>query len=268
MALMQTANTDMEDSDFPELDLETILTNIAKSGAKVTDAHLRVVEKDIQIDNTKTTVHCYSLTLDGNGRVRYKPLAEFLRDRIVDYAIPRKQFEDAQREQNETNSAAPMVKLHEEAKRLFTKLENTGEGGELLLFAMAEAVFGYAQILCKMSLKTATSMHYHGSDGVFLQARIPEFAIEALHQGVLTRLPRLDKPEPDPRALRPEEEGLASELWPVIQHNGLWTAPLESQVIQKPADAFARNRKVHELADAFPAVIVHDVQNAHTPTRG
>ena len=103
---------------------------------------------------------------------------------------------------------------------------------------------------------------------LFIQARIPEFAIEALHQGVLTRLPRLDKPEPDPRALRPEEEGLASELWPVIQHNGLGPAPLESQVIQKPADAFPGNRHVHELADAFPAVIVHDVQNAQTPTRG
>ena len=89
-----------------------------------------------------------------------------------------------------------------------------------------------------------------------IQARIPEFAIEALHQGVLTRLPRLDKPEP----VRPEEQGLAGELWPVIQHNGLWTAPIESQVIQKPGV-----RKVHELADAFPAVIVHDVQNAYDP---
>ena len=91
---------------------------------------------------------------------------------------------------------------------------------------------------------------------LFIQARIPEFAIEALHQGVLTRLPLLDKPEPDPRALRPEEQDLAGELWPVIQHNGLWTAPLDGQSLQEPADAFARNRKVHELADAFPAVIV------------
>ena len=171
MALIQTVNTDMEDSDIPELDLGTILRSIARSGTKVTDAHLRVVEKDIQVDNTKTTVHCYSLTLDGNGRVRYKPLAEFLRDRIVDYAIPRRKFEDAQREQIETKSAAPMARLHEEAKRLFASLENTGEGGELLLFAMAEAAFGYAQILCKMSLKTSTSMHYHGSDGVFLEAK-------------------------------------------------------------------------------------------------
>jgi hypothetical protein len=36
---------------------------------------------------------------------------------------------------------------------------------------MAEAVFGLAQILCKMSLKTSSEVHYHGADGVYAEAR-------------------------------------------------------------------------------------------------
>jgi hypothetical protein len=61
--------------------------------------------------------------------------------------------------------------LHERAKRLFTHLAKSGEGGELLLFAMAEALFDLSQIICKMTLKTSTSMHYHGADGVYAEAR-------------------------------------------------------------------------------------------------
>jgi hypothetical protein len=66
---------------------------------------------------------------------------------------------------------APYSKLHERARQLFTDLAKTGEGGELLLFAMAEAIFGLAQIICKMTLKTSTSHHFHGSDGVYAEAR-------------------------------------------------------------------------------------------------
>jgi hypothetical protein len=109
--------------------------------------------------------------LDGNGRVRYKPLADFLCDRIVDYAIPRRTIEEAQRQQLETSSTAPIIRLERRARSLFTNIANSGEGGELLLFAMAEAVFGFTQILCKMSLKTSSQMHYHGADGVYAEAR-------------------------------------------------------------------------------------------------
>jgi hypothetical protein len=116
-------------------------------------------------------LHAYFLPLDGNGRVRFKPLAEFLRDRIVDYAIPRRTIEQARQEADASGSTAPILKLERQAERLFTTLANSGEGGELLLFAMAEAVFGFAQILCKMTLKTSPQVHYHGADGVYAEAR-------------------------------------------------------------------------------------------------
>lgn len=150
-----------------DTELQDMLLKAVRGGAKITDAHLKIVQKDIQVAATKTRVHCYAPTLDANGRLRTKRLAEFLRDRVIEYAIPRKTLEKAQEHLNDTGSPAEIIKLHELAKRLFTDLKNTGEGGEFLLFALAEAVFQFTQILCKMSLKTSKAMHYHGADGVY-----------------------------------------------------------------------------------------------------
>ncbi len=103
--------------------------------------------------------------------MRVKPLADYLLDQIIDYAIPRPTIEEAYKKADETGSMAAISHLHERARGLFTGLAKSGEGGELLLFAMAEAVFGITQIICKMTLKTSTSMHYHGADGVYAEAR-------------------------------------------------------------------------------------------------
>ena len=72
-------------------------------------------------------------------------------------------------------------RLHERAKRAFTTIENTGEGGEFLLFALAEKEFSLAQILSKMSLKTSTGMHYHGADGVY--ASVDDGGVLSLYWG-------------------------------------------------------------------------------------
>jgi hypothetical protein len=57
--------------------------------------------------------------------------------------------------------------LVEQAKRSFTDLAKTGEGGEMLLFLLAERFLKLPQIICKMDLKTDSQMHYHGADGVY-----------------------------------------------------------------------------------------------------
>ncbi|MBK8176628.1 MAG: DUF1837 domain-containing protein [Rhodospirillales bacterium] len=144
---------------------------LRRGGASPIAAHLICLKRDVVVGTTKTKLHCYFLPVDGNGRIRMKPLAEFLRDQIIDYAIPRKTIRDAIQQFTDTGSTAAMSNLHERARRLFTHLATTGEGGELLLFAMAEALFDLTQIICKMTLKTSTSMHYHGSDGVYAEAR-------------------------------------------------------------------------------------------------
>jgi len=153
------------------LDLDAALKNALRGETTKINTHLVELQKDIIVGATKTRLHCYFLPLDANGRVRVKPLAEFLRDQVIDYAIPRKTIQEAQEQASRSGSMAPISKLHERAKGLFTHLAKSGEGGELLLFAMAEAIFGLTQIICKMTLKTSTAVHYHGSDGVYAQAR-------------------------------------------------------------------------------------------------
>ncbi|WP_419907872.1 DUF1837 domain-containing protein [Hoeflea sp.] len=161
-------NEETEIDEAP-LDVASLLSGTIRTGGKVTDVHLKELGIATEVEDTRTRVHCYRLPIDANGRVRYKPLAEFLRERIVDYAIPRKRIDDAKRHLVETGSTALLSKLEREAKSLFTSLSKSGEGGELLVFAFAEAVFGLTQVICKMSLKTSTEMHYHGADGVYAE---------------------------------------------------------------------------------------------------
>ena len=158
---------DEEDADGNETMISRLLCDTVRADGKVTDTHLKIIEEEIIIKGTNTKVHTYRLPLDANGRVRYKPLADYLRDRILDYAIPRKRVNKALKQIKDTGSTALMSRLQREAQQLFTSLKKTGEGGELLVFAFAEAVFGLSQIICKMSLKTSSQMHYHGADGVY-----------------------------------------------------------------------------------------------------
>ncbi|MCW7755435.1 DUF1837 domain-containing protein [Desulfobotulus sp. H1] len=146
-----------------------LLSDTIRDSGKVTDVHLKILKDFIPVSDCNTKVHCYRLPIDANGRVRFKPLAEFLKDRIVDYAIPRNRIDAAKEELNRTGSTAALIKLQREARALFTSLSKSGEGGELLVFAFAEAVFGLSQIICKMSLKTSSEMHYHGADGVYAE---------------------------------------------------------------------------------------------------
>lgn len=151
--------------------LDTALRKSLRNASAKIETHLICLERDIKLSQTKTKLHCYFLPVDANGRIRMKPLAEFLRDQIINYAIPRKTIQETLEQAKETGSADAFSNLHERAKRLFTHLAKSGEGGELLLFAMAESLFGITQIICKMALKTSTSMHYHGADGVYAEAR-------------------------------------------------------------------------------------------------
>lgn len=131
------------------------------------DVHLQLVERDVSIENCDIRVHCHCLTVDGNGRVRPRRLAEFMRDAIADYAIPKTRMEAARKRDIKFKSSSAVAALHHEAKAAFTDLSNTGEGGEMLLYLLAERFLGIPQVLCKMDLKTDSHMHYHGADGVY-----------------------------------------------------------------------------------------------------
>jgi len=129
--------------------------------------HLHLVERDIEIEGHRVTVHCHCLATDANGKVKVKRLAEFMRSAAADYAIPRKRIEEAKERDARFRSTSAISKLHHEARGVFTDLATTGEGGEMLLFLLAERFLGLPHVLCKMDLKTDTRMHYHGTDGVY-----------------------------------------------------------------------------------------------------
>ena len=143
--------------------------------------HLVMLERDIIVADTKVNVHCHCLTVDANGRIKVARLAEYMRDCLIDYTIPKRRIEEARKRDAEKRSSSAIVQLHYVAKNAFTDLDNSGEGGELLLFLLAERFLRMPQIICKMDLKTDTRVHYHGADGVY--ARVDDDGILSLFWG-------------------------------------------------------------------------------------
>lgn len=131
------------------------------------DVHLSIVERDLSIKDSAVSIHCHCLTLDGNGKVQPRRLAEFMRSSMADYAIPKARLKEAKARDIKYNSTDAVAALLEEARNSFTDLAKSGEGGELLLYMLAERFLKLPQILCKMHLKTDSKMHYHGADGVY-----------------------------------------------------------------------------------------------------
>jgi len=144
-------------------DLESALTG----NPDALDVHLTLVERDVEIDGQLVRIHCHCLSVDGNGRIQPNRLAEFMRNAIVDYAIPRSKLAEAKARDTKFNSTEAVAELFEQAKRSFTDISKSGEGGEMLLFLLAERFLRLPQILCKMHLKTDARMHYHGADGIY-----------------------------------------------------------------------------------------------------
>lgn len=125
------------------------------------------MERDVSVEQCSARIHCHCLTVDGNGRVKPERLAEFMRNAVVNYAIPKSRLDDAQARDAKFKSGSAVTALYHEAVGTFTDLKNTGEGGEMLLYLLAERFLKVPQVLCKMDLKTDSHMHYHGADGVY-----------------------------------------------------------------------------------------------------
>ncbi|HZQ42351.1 MAG TPA: DUF1837 domain-containing protein [Acidobacteriaceae bacterium] len=145
----------------------TALADALAGDPEALEVHLTLVERDVLIDGHAVKVHCHCLAVDANGRVQPRRLAEFMRNAVADYAIPRAKLAEAKARDAKYNSTEAIAALVEQAKRSFTDLATTGEGGEMLLFLLAQRFLKLPQILCKMDLKTDSQVHYHGADGVY-----------------------------------------------------------------------------------------------------
>lgn len=146
--------------------LAAALESLARRRPSGLASYITSVEQEVSIENTKARTHCYLIQFDGNGFSRLRDFIIRICEHVTDYAIPRSEILEAHRKYAETGSTHKWNRVGREAKNLFVDLATTGEGGELIAFVFAEYIFGLPQIICKMSLKTSESMHYHGADGI------------------------------------------------------------------------------------------------------
>ncbi|MGL4094836.1 HamA C-terminal domain-containing protein [Agrobacterium cavarae] len=145
------------------------------------EVHLDLVERNVEISGCNVRIHCHCLKVDADGRVSVARLAEFIRTAVIDYAIPHEARQRAKERDSREGGFAATIELYHRAVGMFTDLKTSGEGGELLLYLLAERFLGLPQILCKMSLKTSSQVHYHGADGVY--ANVDEDGVLNLYWG-------------------------------------------------------------------------------------
>lgn len=155
-----------ESVGLPATGLAEVLISLARGGPSELAALLHDIELHATVDGTQVTCHCHSLKLDSAGRPRIEELAKAVAEYATEFAIPRSKIASAVDYAQNSGSVSQLNRLYDEARSLFTDLENSGEGGELLLFAIAERILQLPQLMCKMSLKTSSQMHVHGADGV------------------------------------------------------------------------------------------------------
>lgn len=149
-----------------KLYLNNHFEQLQRGNGQELDPYINNIHEEFDFDDTRATIRCFSVALDGNGLPVTKQLAEYLCDFIVDYAIPRSRIQEAMAKDKQRNSSAEMTKLAIQARKLFNHLKFTGEGGEVLLYVLIQSILHIPQLLCKMPLKTSTAIHYQGIDGI------------------------------------------------------------------------------------------------------
>ncbi|GAX60292.1 DNA primase [Candidatus Scalindua japonica] len=149
--------------------IEKAIDNLLIGSYGEINSRLQQVSCDIEIKGTNSKGYCYSLRVDANGELRLKDLVEFIDTKLVDYAIPKKDIDEARNYFNNTGSASKVLALKKRAKTLFTDLEKTGEGGETLLYILVLEYLKIPQLISKMTLKTSGQVHYQGADGIHVK---------------------------------------------------------------------------------------------------
>jgi hypothetical protein len=151
---------------MPNAMIEKIVEEIARGSSSTIASYLDTIEQTQLIGGTRTNFYSHMITRDGNGSPRLDDFADFLVRHVVEYAIPRSRISEAKSKDAASGLSTHIVRLNLEAQKLFTPLKTSGEGGELLLFVLGEVLLKLPQLFCKMSVKTAGGVHFHGADGI------------------------------------------------------------------------------------------------------
>lgn len=149
--------------------ISNALDNLLIKSKGELNSRIEEVSFSFDVNGTKTKGYCYCLKTDLNGNLRLNSLIEYIDEKILDYAIPKKELDEARKYLEETGSSSKFTKLRRKAEKLFTDLEKTGEGGEILLYILVQEYLKIPQLISKMSLKTSGQVHYQGADGIHVK---------------------------------------------------------------------------------------------------
>ena len=149
--------------------IENAINNLLNKTNGAINSRIEEVRYSVDIPETNAKGYCYCIKIDNNGNLRLQDLIEYIDTRIVDYAIPKKEIDEAGSNYNKTGSTRKILELQRKAENLFTDLKNTGEGGEILLYILTQDILKLPQLISKMSLKTSGKLHYQGADGIHFQ---------------------------------------------------------------------------------------------------
>ena len=151
---------------IPVPDIQQIFQSLVRGLPQAANTFVSEVGLTTLLNDTRTNVRVFAVSIDGNSRVRTDDLVARLQELLIDYVVPRSRIAKAVQDAKAEGSAAPILRLQAEAHRLFVQSSDSGEGGEMLAYYFAEHLLRLPQIFCKMPLKTNRNMHVHGTDGV------------------------------------------------------------------------------------------------------
>jgi hypothetical protein len=98
--------------------------------------------EDVVLEQTKTRCRVHLLGRDANAAYRVDALTGLLARQVVDFCVPCSRVQEARGHVERTGSAEEWMRLRDEAEKLFTSLERSGEAGELLLYMLLERMLG------------------------------------------------------------------------------------------------------------------------------
>lgn len=140
-------------------DFTTSLSEYIEASTQKYEACIGSLDNQGSITTPVTRVRFHYLRVDGNGQPKFKELAQVLADHLVQYSF-------SARRRGNPRTLDEHARLVREAKKLFRKMDLSGEAGEILLYFLLEAVIRAPQLVAKMELKQNPALEGHGSDGI------------------------------------------------------------------------------------------------------
>jgi len=146
------------DVKLPPISLEQFL----QASTERCDACLQALPELVAVKGVHATARFHHLRLDGNGRPKFRELAECLADHILTYCCTAQKRARAKTDDE-------LLALRREARDFFRDEKRSGEAGEMLLYLLLEAIVGAPQMVTKIALKTNPEMETLGSDGIHMK---------------------------------------------------------------------------------------------------